>query len=88
MKIENRFTLTLMYLCFIVGVIVNRKEFVEIFDFFALIFIFSLFIVCEIFFHKRGKIFYLLVLGIPILMCFYIGYNYVPNSIFKTFLQI
>ena len=70
------------------GFLIQEGLFKEIkgFDLFAFIFIFILIVINDIFFDHRGKMFFFIMVVIPILIWFYISYNYVDGSVFKLIL--
>lgn len=83
----NRFWGIIWWLC-VMGYLIQGGAFKEMksFDVFAFIFIFILMLIDDIFFSHRGKIFTFIMVVIPILIWFYISYNYVDGSLFKLIL--
>lgn len=79
----------IMWLC-TMGFIISRgieEKILKGFDLFAIIFIFILMLIDDTFFSHRGKIFTFIMVFIPILIWFYISYNFVDDSVAKKMIE-
>ncbi|TLD91304.1 hypothetical protein LS74_009345 [Helicobacter magdeburgensis] len=77
----NRFWSVIWWLCVMGFIIQNglKDNILKGFDIFAIVFVFGLIIIYEIFFNfeRRGIVFGLIMVGIPALILFLISYNFI-----------